>query len=165
MPKLAWNLVAVGCVAASVAAAPARAFEYNCTEGVVCPNVLCSGDDPACERLQVRQDEVNYETGAHFVIFFHVPADWQPKTMNVMLRVGDKTADCAGSLRESIVNVSNDDSRSIDGGGLQCAGHLGNANKGLARGYGGAHVKADVLADSGGLCGSVGRGGPAGRGV
>jgi hypothetical protein len=117
MSRLAWWLMAVGCMAASVAAAPpARAFEYECS-GVdaKCPVVRCSGDDTACLRLKVRQDGVDRQTGAHFILGFHVDADQEPKTMTLELTVGEKTSDCPSSARQVYANANNDDPRSIDG--------------------------------------------------
>ncbi|HEY1796787.1 MAG TPA: hypothetical protein VGG57_11785 [Stellaceae bacterium] len=117
MSKLAWWLIAVGYVAASVAGAPqARAFTYECNgDQAKCPSVRCSGDASACQVLKARQDGVDHETGAHIVIGFHVAADQEPKTMELVLTVGEKLSDCSGSARDVYANANNDDARSIDG--------------------------------------------------
>jgi hypothetical protein len=117
MSKLAWRLIAVGSVAASVAVAPpARAFNYECNgDQAKCPSVRCSGDETACQVLGARQDGVDHETGAHIVIGFHVSSDQVPQTMELVLTIGEKLSDCNGSSREVYANASNADPRSIDG--------------------------------------------------
>lgn len=116
MSRLTWWLIAVGFVAASVAAAPAAgAFTYECNgDQAKCPSVHCSGDESACEVLKARQDGVDHETGAHIVIGFHVPSTQLSQTMELVLSMGGKLSDC-GSARDVYANANNDDPRSIDG--------------------------------------------------
>ena len=103
-------------VASVAAAPPVGAFEYDCKgDAAKCPSVRCSGDETACQLLNVDQDGVDHETGAHIVVGFRMTPGMKPQAMNLVLTVGEKLSDCSGSAREIYANANDGDFRSIDG--------------------------------------------------
>lgn len=94
----------------------AHAFEFECNgDAAKCAAVRCTGDETACNKLTVRQDGVDKETGAHVLIQFDVAPDHNPQTMELTLSLGEQLSDCSGGAREVYANANNGDPRSIDG--------------------------------------------------
>jgi hypothetical protein len=112
-------MLVVGFVALSVVvmAQPAGAFDYECKGDIAkCPSLSCSGDESACDVLEVRQDGVDHDTGAHVLLAFRVPPEHTPQTIELVLTLGEQLSDCSnGSAREVNANATNGDARSIDG--------------------------------------------------
>lgn len=112
--------IGVGGAVLLVAAAtspPAAAFEFECRgDEAKCTAPKCSGDESACDVLNVRQDGVTRDTGAHVVLIFKVAKDHKPQSMDLLLSLGEQLSDCkAGSAREVNANANNADARSIEG--------------------------------------------------
>lgn len=77
----------------------------------------CSGDDTACNLLQIAQKGTDPASGAHVVISYHMKGEPRPKSINLQLYLAKSKSLCSGNVSMTVANVNEGSSglRSIDG--------------------------------------------------
>jgi hypothetical protein len=101
----------------AIAAPSALAIEFTCDgDGAKCVDSLkCTGDESACQSLQVFQEGVDHETGAHVVLRYLDPnAPGIPDSVDLVLNLSGQLSDC-GAAQDLYANLTRGDSRKIDG--------------------------------------------------
>ena len=76
--------------------------------------VPCSGDEAACQNINIEQRGTDQQSGAHFVMSFQTEPGKVSQVMNLTLSIAQSSDSCA-SATETLANLNPGDPRSIDG--------------------------------------------------
>src|ERR1700722_2115051 len=76
--------------------------------------VPCSGDDAACQAIDITQRGTDWQSGAHFVMMFDTRSGMQPQSMILTLSIASSSDSC-GSANDTFANLNPGETRSIDG--------------------------------------------------
>jgi hypothetical protein len=78
-------------------------------------SVPCTGDSAACGYLKLDQKGTDYQTGAHFILTYTLPAGHVRQAINLTLSIAPSKGDCSKSPRDTLANIDPSSPRSIDG--------------------------------------------------
>jgi hypothetical protein len=76
--------------------------------------VPCSGDDAACQDINITQRGTDQQSGAHFLMRFATRPGMEPQSMILTLSIAASSDGC-GSANDTFANLNPGDTRSIDG--------------------------------------------------
>jgi hypothetical protein len=105
------NFVARGVVLAAIGTSSLTLMSSIAAADVSVP---CTGDATACKLLHMDQRGTDYQSGAHFVLNFTLPAGQPRQSMVVTLSIAPGKNECS-KARDTLANVEPSAARSIDG--------------------------------------------------
>ena len=76
--------------------------------------VPCSGDDAACQAIDIVQRGTDWQSGAHFLMKFDTRPGMQPQSMILTLSIASSSDSC-DSANDTFANLNSGEARSIDG--------------------------------------------------
>ena len=76
--------------------------------------VPCSGDDAACQAINIVQRGTDQQSDAHFLMKFDTSPGMQPQSMMLTLSIASSSNSC-GSANDTFANLNSGEARSIDG--------------------------------------------------